>query len=456
MSILFREFIYPIYHWSKRDGVNAANREQSANQMLTPLELLDLQRGKLERLLDFASRHVPYYRNLFKDTGLSPRQLAELENFGKIPPLTKAAISTNLDGLISEDLSRNGLITNSTSGSTGESLFFYTDQRSTTSRKAVEIRGKEWAGWRSGERIVSLWGSPIDQRARASIRATVHGWITQKKSLSSFDLTPPMMDRYITEILRFKPVIFVSYSGPLEQFAIHCLEKSIVFPSLKGIITSAEKLWPHQRRKIEMAFKVPVFDRYGSRELGNIAQECEHHDGLHVFVDRVLLEIVDENGKACPPGRPGRILVTDLDNYGSPMIRYEIGDNATWSDGESCPCGRGLPKLKQIDGRTMEVVFTPSGNRIGGTFWTFLFKSRPGIRQFQVIQDKIDGIQVRYLVGPEFDLQSLDYFREKIVEKTGASFAVEFVEVDQIELTKSGKRKLIVSHYIDDGGSSAE
>ena len=441
MSVLFSKLAFPLYHWAKRDGVNAAIRKQDRAQWLPPSELRALQRQRLSDLLSFSGRHVPYYRGLIKSLGLPPLQLADPQYFSRFPILTKDLIRSADKRLVSENLSRNGLTPNDTSGSTGEPLRFFTDYQSATTCKAAEIRGKRWTGWRS----VSLWGSPIDEQRHGNLRARIHGWMTGSRLLSSYDLSRDMMDRYIDEIYDFEPVLLVSYAGPLEQLAIHCLERGVCFASLKGIITSAEKLWPHQRATIEEAFGLPIFDRYGSREFGIIAQECDARNGLHIFVDRIYLELVNNDGQPCAPGESGRILLTDLDNYGSPMIRYEIGDRATWSSSSACPCGRGLPLLEQIDGRTLEVVSTPTGNRIGGTFWTLLFRSRPGIRQFQVIQEQLEGVQIYFVPDTVFDPECLDYFRRKIIEKSGDGFSVEFVEVDRIDLTESGKKKLVVS-----------
>jgi phenylacetate-CoA ligase len=204
-------------------------------------------------------------------------------------------------------------------------------------------------------------------------------------------------------------------------------------------------LWPHQREIVEDVFGIKVFDRYGCREVAHIAGECHEHDGLHVSADRVLLEIVDNNNRPCAPGETGRILVTDLDNYGMPLIRYDIGDRAVVAEPSACACGRGLPKIEGVKGRTLEIVVTPDGRQIGGTFWTLLLRSRPGFRQFQVVQEEINGVVIKFVPNSELTESTLTYFTARIEEYCGQDFRVAYAEQDKIDLTASGKQRVIVS-----------
>jgi phenylacetate-CoA ligase len=426
---VFRNVVYPLYHCLKRDGVNDGIESLGRTQWLAAADLRELQQEKLTELIAHCSKYVPHYRGVFKTIGLRPATLAEPDNFGRIPILTKGTIRSVGLSLVSENLEKNGITANSTSGSSGEALKFYTDYRSESMRKAAELRGKQWAGWRLGDRSISLWGAPIDEAKRRTVRAAIHGWITRSKMLSSYDLSEASLEKYCRIIEKFGPSLLVSYPGPLEQLANYCVERKITFPTLKGVITSAERLWPHQRSTIETAMGLQVSNRYGSREFGLIAQECEAHTGLHVSAERVFMEIVNDDGSPCASGETGRILLTDVDNYGAPMIRYDIGDRGTWAPVFECTCGRSLPLLEQVS----------------GTFWTLLLRSKPGIKQFQVVQETIEGIVVRYVPDSESGPPPLDYFRQKIIEKCGENFNIEFLQEHQIELTESGKNRLIVS-----------
>jgi phenylacetate-CoA ligase len=440
--------IYPLYHFAKRDGVNSALKSAFSNERLSSSQLALLQNQKLGQLLAFAAKHVSYYRELIGNAGGSTARLASEELLRKLPILTKQTIRRNRKALISDDLTGNSLIENSTSGSTGEALAFYTDTRSDAHRKAIVVRNKTWAGIPFGSREVSLWGAPMDEERTHGLRGRLHAWISGGRFLSSYDLSPDKMDEYIEKIHKFRPALLVSYPGPLEEFAKHCRKREEHFESLRAIITSAETLWPPQRRLIESIMRVPIHNRYGSREFGDIAQECQAHAGLHVNSDRVFIEILHENGDPCGAGQAGEICVTDLDNYGMPLIRYRIGDFGTWSSRGSCPCGRPFPLLESVEGRSMDVVRTPIGSSVGGTFWTLLLRSRPGIRQFQVVQESLAGIRIDYMPEEEplhLDNATLEYFSQRIRERCGPDFQIEFRHVPAIDLTASGKRRLVIS-----------
>lgn len=446
---IIRRLLFPAWHWVKQDNLSKILREYDANQWLQSEELFELQQQKLASLLTFARKHVPYYRTLLH--GVSPRRIADAphDELGRLPPLTKRIIQRQKSALVSENLTDNALRNNSTSGSTGEALRFYTDSRSQPYRRAAVLRSDSWTGWRLGDRVVRLWGASIDQKRRAALQGKVREWLTGDLFLNSFSQTHALMDDYVTKIRRVRPDLIVGYAGSLEQFAIHCSDRGVSFTSIKGVISSAETLWPHQRKIVEKVFGAKVFNRYGCREIGHISGECEAHDGLHVNADRLVLEVIDEAGRQCARNEPGRILVTDLDNFGMPLIRYEIGDQGSLSPADECVCGRGLPKLTQIEGRSLEIIRTPDGRRIGGTFWTILLKSRPGLRQVQVIQNELNRVLIHFVRDDDFSREVLDYFKSRIQEHCGQSFGVEFVEKESIDVTGSGKRRLIVSNLDD-------
>jgi phenylacetate-CoA ligase len=196
---------------------------------------------------------------------------------------------------------------------------------------------------------------------------------------------------------------------------------------------------------IEEAFRCPVFDRYGCREFGNIAHECGQHNGYHINVERFVIEILNDHGKPVEPGESGEIIVTDLDNYGFPFIRYRTGDMAVAS-ARICSCGRGLPLLKSIEGRVFDVVKAPNGNRIAGTFWTLALRSVPGVKHFQIEQISIDQLIVRIVKDYDYSIKSETAIIDLIRDKCGNNIEIEMIYTDNIPVTLSGKRRFIISH----------
>jgi len=443
-KLIYRNMLYPAYRYVKHDKAIQHTRELEQNQWLSKNQLEELQKDKLVRLLNHVAESVPYYKKVIAELGFKPERLAQDSYFRLLPFLTKKIIWENKKDLISSCLKNNKIFKNRTSGSTGEALYFYTDTRSLDYRKASVFRNKKWAGYDLGDKEVLIWGSAIDIGKYNLIRNRVHSLVTGTRMISAYEMSQDKMDQYIRMLQSFKPRIIVSYPSILEVFAEHCQKTKNMFPSLTGIITSAEILFPHQRGLFESVFGVKVFNRYGCREFGDIAQECEYHSGMHMNTDRFYLEIIDEQGHPCPPGKQGELYITDLDNYGMPFIRYQIGDSAVWSSDE-CLCKRGLHLLSHVEGRSLDVVKAPNGNRIGGTFWTILFKKRPGIKQFQLIQERINYIRVLYIPDGKLEIESINYFNKKIMEKCGQGMLIEYEQVDAVSKTISGKIRIIIS-----------
>jgi phenylacetate-CoA ligase len=423
-------------------------KELKNNEWKTKEDLISLQALKLGKLLLHAYKTVPYYRERFDRLGIAAKDLRNPECLSQIQLLTKKDINDNLGKLVSSGLNDNKLIPTSTSGSTGEALYLYVDMRSQIYRRAEVIRNQEWVGIRVGDRTGTIWGAPMDLNKARTIRGRLHSWVNNMLFLSSYELSDKSLELYEKKLNRFRPALLVSYPGPLTVFAEYLLGKGRGIPSIKAIISSAETLYPWQKELIESAFQTPVYNRYGCREFGDLAHECSKREGLHISIDRVFLEILDSNFEPVPPGETGEIVITDLENYGMPLIRYRIGDMGSLAK-NSCSCGRGLPVIQQVEGRTLDIVRTPSGNSVGGTFWTILFRSQPGIKAFQIIQENIDEILIKYVSDTQADDPPLDLFVKRIQDTCGADFSVHFQRVSSISKTPAGKTRFVVSKLKD-------
>ena len=440
------KMLFFLYHNIKNTGVSSKIKEMKKNQYKSIEELRKIQQRKLQQLLLHAYNHVPYYKKIFNQLGIDPKKLHYPENFTQIPFLSKKLINQYQKDLIASNFRKKDLIKNHTSGSTGEALYFYMDKNSNYYRRALLLRHYQWIGIEWGDRIATLWGAPFDIKKSKKLRGKLHGYINNLLFLSSYNLSEDNMDIYLNKLLKFKPKLLVSYPGPLTVFSEFILNKSQKIPGLKAIITSAETLFPWQRELIEKAFQVPVYNRYGCREFGDMAQECKKRRGLHVDIDFFYIEIVDDKGNPFedPYENEGELIITSLINYGMPFIRYKIGDVGKLSK-KKCPCGMTLPMFSSIEGRTLDIIKTPNGNKLGGTFWTILFRSKPGIKSFQVIQKQINSITVKYIKDPNIHKINLNWFENKIKEKCGKNFIVNFKEVKEIPKTPSGKTRFVIS-----------
>jgi phenylacetate-CoA ligase len=442
---IYSKAIYPVYRWLQRDGALAATKELDMHDSLSPGEMRKVEQEKLVVLLDNARQNVPYYRDLLSNYVTSDTGEIDASVIRSLPLLSKAIIREQGKNLISTRLGENRIDANSTSGSTGSPLHFYTDRRSKAYRKACVTRNRKWLGVMLGEPVVHLWGSPIDQRRADALRGKIHSILTRETILSAYAMSDDQMSKYALTIQRLRAPLLVGYPSALVQFGRFCVKHQLRFPEIRAIVCSAETMYPHQREEIQAAFETPVFNRYGCREVGDIAHEVPGGDGLVVNSDRILVEILDPEGNPCPAGVQGEIVVTDLDNFGMPFIRYQIGDRGAWTQEGSAQGRLPFPVLESVDGRSLDVVAAPNGNRIGGTFWTILFRKRPGILDFQVEQTALDHVLIRYVKDQGVANPDQQYFRDMIADACGPDMHVKFTEVDQIVPEKNGKYRVVIS-----------
>lgn len=442
--MLFSNCLFPLYHFLKRDGLWAVIKSYEKNQWLNPEEIRKMQANKLKLLLRHCERNVPYYKAVFSKCGVNSENLTHYDMFRKLPFLTKKIINMEKESLIALDSDEHSLIANSTSGSTGENLHFYQDMTSGLHRQAVVWRSQKWVSCHYADRQAFLWGAPFDLERTKTLGGKIHSFFNRSLNLSSYELSDESMAIYVDVLNKFKPRLFVSYPSPLTTFAEFLSDRNLRIPSVQSIITSAETLYDWQRKIIESVFNCPVFDRYGCREFGNIAHECEKHEGYHINSDRFYLEILKNDGLPAGQGEIGEMVITDLDNYGFPFIRYKIGDMAVPSE-KICSCGRGLPLLEKLQGRSFDIVTAPKGNRIAGTFWTLALRSVPGVNNFQVEQILLDKLTVRIVPGKDYSQASEKKIIELIQEKCGREMDINITCVDEIPLTKSGKLRFVIS-----------
>ena len=445
-KLLYKNVLFRGYHAVKRDGYISAERRARIVESLSAAELEAYSKEKLRKLLRFSFDNVPYYRDALAKGGYSASSEISADTLYSLPVISKMDIKNNYKLFQSKCLKGNKLFPNSTSGSSGETLIFNTDQRSYAYRSALVERNHRWAGVERGDKEARLWGAPMDISKSDTFRGKLHSAITRKVMLSAYCMTEQNLSHYLRLLEKFKPKLLTSYPGPLEVLAKYCKEHNKKISSLKSIITSAETLYPHQRELIEGVFGVNVYDRYGSREFGTIAQEDKIRRGLSVNSDHVFVEILGEDGKECGPHEVGELVITDLDNYGMPLIRYRIGDRASWSADYGSYSHIPFPRINKIEGRTMDVIFAPNGSYVGGTYWTILMRSKGNVEKFQIVQESEKLLRILYESNRPFSGEEERYFRDKIASTCGSGLKVRFQKVSRIEPTKSGKHRIIVSY----------
>jgi phenylacetate-CoA ligase len=418
--------------------------ELERSQWLARTELQELQFERLVALITHAYRHCPYYRELWNKNGCRPRDLREPQDFARWPLTTREQIREHRSRMQACGCGIK-LLSKSTGGSSGVPLQFDLNPDSNDRRNAASHRGYSWACADLGLKMLYIWGVPLQQRSSsARLKDRAYYWLYRRKIVNSFSMTEKNIPDVLAMHNRYKPDIIVAFTNPLYEFA-RALEGRGIRPySPRSIVVGAEKLYPFQRTTIESVFSASVFETYGSREFMLMAAECDRHEGLHLTMESLFIEVLNDDGTPTPAGKEGNVVVTDLFNYGMPFVRYVNGDCAI-AGWRQCSCGRGLPLMSPPTGRQLDILHTPDGRVIPGEFFPHLIKDFVAVKRFQVIQDAPDHIIVRLVVELDWS-QDQRLVLETIIRDTfGPRMNITIAIVDSIELTKSGKLPVVVN-----------
>jgi phenylacetate-CoA ligase len=403
------------------------------------IEALQLQR--LKRLLVHAFDTTEYYRSLFNSLEFNPQKLASLEDIKVLPFLTKNIIREKNRALLSSAFPPEQLHSSETGGTTGVKMQFWRNNSCLAPKEAARYRFEKWTGWEFGDRTGLVWPAQQDYVGYWTFKAKIKNALYERQVvLPAAALDEGQIVEYLRMLDNKRPAMIRAFSSPLYEVAQVALNRGIQVPSIKGIVSTGEPLYKHQRDVIEQAFGCKVFDSYRCREVGPLAQECEMHSGLHVNAESLFVEVVELEESGVYDEGVGEIVVTDLLNFGMPLIRYRMGDMGVLSN-RQCECGRGLPLLEQVNGRSADTLRTSDGKHIAaGSLVLYLVDEAPGpLGQVQLVQDELDHLWIRMTPEPPPTDEIKEYQRETVRRLFGESMKVSFEIVEKIERSRSGK-----------------
>lgn len=405
----------------------------------------DLQQRRLAGMQQHAAANVPYYREILG--GKQPTALADF------PILTKETLRTRGHALLADGVNKSRLTLNASGGSTGKPVQLYQDANYWQEARASQWFVESWWGIRPGDRTASIWGTDRDLPPQ-TVREKITAFIAQLRVCNAFALDEQRMEAFAEMLAAWQPRFVIGYSSALSLFARFLLERPHLAIRPVAMKSTAEVLHASERAVIEQAFQAPLYDFYGSREVNNIAAQCEQRRGLHVNTWNRVVEIVDEKGAPVAPGRPGRVLVTDLTNFAMPMIRYENEDVSSL-DPEPCACGRAFPTLSRIEGRKSDFILTPARRLIHGEYFTHLFYDQPQVRTFRVHQESLERVVVEMVLADPGAAPDFSALRAKIQEPLGAGVEVAMKVVPAIARPESGKHRFTTSDVVVPWGEAA-
>ena len=409
-----------------------------------PPRLQRFKKQMLNALVKHAYAHVPYYHDLFKDMKINPNYADMEKVWSKLPVLKKETVRTYHSRLVADVPSK--YVVEQTSGSSGEPLKILKDRSSLSFGLASYYEGLAWYGYSFGETMLQLWGRRPILSFRARI-ARVRNNCTNLHELDAHSMSDLMMQEYYERILKTRPKILYGYVSSLELFSRFMLQNDYKV-TVPTVVTTAEKLLGYQRKLITHAMASQVFDQYGSSEATSIAYECPQHQGLHIM-PKVILQVARDDGEEVAPGEIGKILVTDLTNLKMPLIKYEVGDLGSKLETEQCKCGRTLETLREVEGRTSDIIVGLNGNRVHGEFFSHLLESsgfadKYGVKQFQLVQKTREILLFRLSVNVKPEKPALNILNNIIGAYLGP-VQVRYEFLSEIAPHVSGKYRFTIS-----------
>jgi len=393
-------------------------------QWLPAEELRARQWRRARALVAHAYAHSPYYRRQFEAAGVSPQDLRDWNDFARLPSTPREALRE--DGALLATNHRDAPLRRShTSGSTGRPTTSYFDADAwSIAKNLLKLRARWACGMRPWHRVAFLQETdPNPSWARRLLRQR------------TFSVHDPI-ERVAPAVERFAPDVLYGFPGHLARLG--AAAAGGIRPT--RIFTSGELLDPITRRSIESSFGAPVFDVYGCTETKEIAWQCSNRDGYHVNADWLVLECAGEAGSSDAPA-PGSLLATPLFNFAMPLLRYEIGDVGSLSD-EPCPCGRSLPLMAPLEGRTVDYLRLPSGEVVSPYTVTCAIEAVPGLRQYQIVQESRDRVMASIVGDSAFD-RAAEQRATRELEVRLPGIRVEIRRVERIAHEPSGKLRVV-------------
>lgn len=378
----------------------------SKSQWLSRSEINGIQLLKLRKLVNYAYHNVPFYHSSMKGFGVVPSDIRTLEDLKKLPILKRKDIQQNFNYLVSCAYPRARLRFSYTSGSTGEPLLFARSVESEVYDLSSYYRFLSWYGWKIGDKIAKIWAFPdILNNNLLKLKRSFSALLRNEILYNSLGMEGEKTKNFIRLVQLCKPSIITGYTSGL-LYLSQIINDYNLLP--KGnfewvVLNQAEMINKAAKETIEKSFQTVLYDFYGSREISSIAASCPIFPHLHINAEHRIVEVIKDGESTID--EIGRIVITDLEEYGMPLIRYEIGDLGEKSV-DDCSCGRHLPSLAKILGRTSDLL------RIDGK--TFSFPSFRNIFEdleiisYRIVQKSEDQIDIFVISGANMKVDILE------------------------------------------------
>lgn len=396
----------------------------------------DWRARRLKEVLKRAKAAVPYYKQVWSHRAGNPDILTDW------PILEKEPLRANPRDFVAEDCDPRRMVEDHTSGTSGTPLRIWMSRDCARRWYAIyEARCRRWHGVSNQDRWVNIGGQLVVPLSRREPPFWVHNAALRQLYMSSYHLAPDLVPFYLEKLSQFQPSFLLGYTSSLHALAQGILDSGRTNIRPKVVVTNAEPIDARQRREISQAFGCPVRETYGMAELGAAAGECSS-GSLHVWPDVGILEVLDDQGQPVKPGETGELVVTGLLNDDMPLVRYRVGDRGALAEETTlCDCGRPLPRIARLEGRSDDILYSSDGRKVGRL--DPVFKADFPIREAQIIQETLDRVRVRLVPAEGFDETCERSIEERLRERLG-SMTFVFERVSQVPREPNGKFRAVL------------
>ncbi len=444
-----RQYLPRVAYALTRPEVLEYSRDIDRVEEMTGPALRRYQRRRLKQLLRHAHATVPYYRDILEEANVVQNGVVDLDQFTELPLLTKTELREQNARLRSTEPGSN-VRENTSGGTTGEPVEFLQDDEYLFWNNANKMYYHRLAGRELGEPMVKLWGDESAVTGESKdLKFRLSNFILNRHFLNSYRMNTETMTEHVKRINEIKPRSMEVYVESMNELAKHIEQHDLEVHSPNGILSTAGTLHEPVRERIQRVFNAPVLNKYGSREVGDVACESPHEEGMHVFDHTHYVEVVDDDGTPLPPGEEGELAITVLTNYTMPLIRYRIGDMGIRKEGQN---GGELPfsKLETVTGRVTDHFRTPDGELVYPGYLRKVLYHRDWIKKFQIRQTAVDHVVYRIVLtnGHEPPRSELDEIEQKAKKLLGDETDIEFAFPDEISPSDSGKYRYTVSEIV--------
>ncbi|MBK9282710.1 MAG: phenylacetate--CoA ligase family protein [Sphingobacteriaceae bacterium] len=439
-------FGYPLQDYVKKTSILETLKFLRESQYWEESRIQDYRLEKLKKLISYSYNNVPYYEKLFNTIKLKPSDIKSLKDINKIPILTKEIVRKENMNLVARNHSMKYVKKGKTGGTTGAPIIVLLDVYNRSFTWASYYRWYEWIGVNYYDKTVTFWGerTVLTKPLKNIFIDLTKNLLQNHLLINSFNMSKEDLSQIYKKLIKYKPVVLKGYLSALLDFSSYIESNSLIGLRPKVLSSTSETLLPHHRKYLEKTFNAPIYNQYGCGEVTAIAYECPHNNGLHINLEHVIIEILNDNNTAANQ-EMGRVIATDLDNLVMPFIRYENGDMATFSS-IKCACGINQPLLESVDGRTIDTIALKNGSKVHGVFFTDILYElnvlTDKIQRFQVCQEKVGEIELRLESA-----SGIDNSIRNVLHSTLMKFfeKVEIITLNKLENENNGKFKYIKS-----------